>query len=568
MLRIALIPLLLLALLGASMIWSGQGHIARADFTFVNRGDVMTLDLNDMSYGQDIRIANGLWEGLYRLSPLHPEPILGAADDVKISPDQRVYTIHIRSNARWSNGDPLRSDDFLFAWRRMLESPKEYTYLHFYIKGAKDYEQAFEAYAMADLAHKPAKPDFADVGEKRIDDRTIQITLTNPVPYFPSILAFVPFYPMHQASMEPFKEVSPITGMVSYRAEFTRPPNLVTNGPYRLAEWLFKRRLRMVANEFYWNKDSVKSKVIDQITAEDPLARYRLYQQGDVDWLADVDGDIAATLLEQKDPKDPAKPARPDLKIFTGFGTVFYEINCQPKLPDGRDNPLRDPRVRQALAMAIDKVPIVRDVARLHQPIATTYVPIGAFSNYHSPPGIGYDVAGAKRLLADAGYPDGKGFPAISLLFNTTGSIHADIATIIRRQWSNALGISVDAHGEEANQYRHDLHNHSFAVAEASWSGDYNDPSTFSDKYLSTSENNSAAWADAKYDKLCADAAVEPDPTKRFNLLSQAEDRLLSEAPIIPLYTLVNAYLMHDDVQGLLLNPQQIQMFGLIYVRR
>jgi oligopeptide transport system substrate-binding protein len=560
MLRILLIPALLIALLAAAMVWSGQGKQSRADFAYVNRGDNMTLDLNDMSYQQDIRTANALWEGLYRLSPLHPEPIYGAADSVTLSPDHRVYTIHIRQNARWSNGDPVVADDFLFAWRRMLESPKEYTYLHFYIKGAKAYEEAFEKYDAADLKHKPAKPDFSTVGEKKIDDHTLEVTLTDPVPYFPSILAFVPFYPMNEASMKDFREVSPSTGTVSYKAEFTQSPHLVTNGPYRLEEWNFKQKLRMVGNEFYWNKDSVKSKVIDQIVADDPLAAYRLYQQGDVDWIASVGPEIAGSLLEN--------PKRTDMKVFTGFGTVFYEVNCEDKLPDGRENPLRDPRVRVALAMAIDKTPLVRDVNKVHPPIATTYVPIGAFANYHSPPGIELNPDGARRLLADAGYPDGKGFPAISVLYSTNDPMNADMATVIRRQWSEVLKINVDGRGEEANQYRHDLHNHVFAISQAAWGGDYNDPSTFSDKYLSTSENNSADWKDAKYDKLCADAAVEADPTRRFNLLSQAEDRLLSEAPIIPLFTQVNAYLLKPDVHGLPLNPQQIQMFDLIQVER
>jgi oligopeptide transport system substrate-binding protein len=303
----------------------------------------------------------------------------------------------------------------------------------------------------------------------------------------------------------------------------------------------------------------VQSRVIDEVHCEEPLAAYRLYQQGDVDWLADVDGEIAAALLNQ--------PSRTDLHVFTGFGTYFYEINSMPKLQDGTDNPLHDPRVRQALAMTIDKTAIIRDVAKLHQPLATTYIPVGAFPGYHSPPGLGYDVTAAKRLLADAGYPDGRGFPRISILYNTEGN-HADIATIVRRNWSNALGIDVDARGEEGSQYRKDLHNHNFNVSRAGWFGDYNDPSTFTDKYLSTSENNAAGFDDSKYDKLCAAAAVETDPVKRFALLSQAEDRLLSEAPIIPLYTQVGAYLFHDNVKGLPLNAQQMQMFETIHVQR
>jgi oligopeptide transport system substrate-binding protein len=555
--RIFLIPVFLLALLAGAMIWSGEGRVQRADFAFVNRGDNMSLDLNDMSYMQDIRIAYALWEGLYTLNPQNLQPILGTADRVKVSPDQRVYTLHIRNDARWSNGDPVRAGDFLFEWRRMLESPKEYSYLHYYIKGAKAYEQAFAEYAKADKDHKPPRPDFATVGEEQLDDQTLRITLTDPVPFFPALLAFPCFFPMHEPSMRPFLVTDPFTGMTSYSPDFTQPPHLISNGQYRLARWDFKRRLRMVANDYYWNRSAVKSRVIDEVHCEEPLAAYRLYQQGDVDWLADVDGEIAAALLN--------KPDRTDLHVFTGFGTYFYEINSMPRLQDGSDNPLHDPRVRQALAMTIDKLPIIRDVAKLHQPLATTYIPVGAFPGYRSPPGLGYDVAAARRLLADAGYPGGKGFPSISILYNTEGN-HADIATIVRRQWSDSLGIDVDARGEEGSQYRKDLHNHNFNVSRAGWFGDYNDPSTFTDKYLSSSENNAAGFADAKYDQLCAAAAVETNPTKRFELLSQAEDRLLTQAPIVPLYTQVCAYLFHDNVKGLPLNAQQMQMFETISV--
>jgi oligopeptide transport system substrate-binding protein len=560
MLRILLIPALLVVLLGVALIWSGEGASTKADFTFINRGDPITLDINDMSYAQDIRIASALWEGLYTLPPNGGEPVFGAADAMHLSDDHRVYTVHIRADARWSNGDPVLARDFLFQWRRMLESPKEYTYLHYYIKGAKAYEQAYAKYAQAPLGEKPTRPDFATVGEAQLDDHTLAITLTDPLPFFPSLLAFTCFYPMHEPSMKPFEETNPTTGTVTYNARFTRPPNLVGNGQYRLTEWFYKRRLRLQANPFYWNRSAVKSKVIDEISvADNPTAAYRLYQQGDVDWMVDVDGEIAASLLKD--------PSRTDLHIFPAFGTYFYEFNCQQKLSDGSDNPLFDVRVRQALTMAIQKQPIIDNVAKMHQPLATTYIPLGAFPGYHSPPGLDYNVDGAKRLLADAGYPDGKGFPRISILYNSDGP-HADIATIIRRQWKDSLNIDVDARAEEISQYRNDLHNHNFTVSRAAWYGDYNDPSTFTDKYLSTSENNAAGWADKKYDSLCAAAAVEANPVKRFQLLSQAEDRLLSQAPIAPLYTGVNAYLFHENVKGIAMNPLQAQPFGAIEVFR
>jgi oligopeptide transport system substrate-binding protein len=558
MLRILLIPALLLMLLGASLIWSGETAATKADFTFINRGDPITLDINDMSYAQDIRIASALWEGLYTLPPTGGEPVFGVADAMQLSEDHRVYTVHIRPDAKWSNGEEVLARDFLFQWRRMLESPKEYTYLHYKIKGAKAYEEDYAKYAEAPLDNKPPKPDFTSVGEVQLDDHTLRITLTDPVPFFPSLLAFTCFFPMNERSMESFKQTDPATGMVSYKAEFTRPPNLIGNGQYVLKEWLYKRRLRLVANEYYWNRTAVRCKVIDEISvAENQTAAYRLYQQGDADWLVDVEPEIASELL---------KDQRTDLHIFPAFGTYFYEFNCQQKLSDGSDNPLFDVRVRQALAMTINKQPIVDNVAKLKQPVATTYIPLGAFPGYHAPPGLGYDVEGARRLLADAGYPDGKGFPRISILYNTDPT-HADIATMIRRQWKDNLNIDVDAHAEEQSQYKNDLHNHNFVVSRAAWYGDYNDPSTFTDKYLSSSENNAAAWADKKYDALCAAAAVEGNPVKRFELLAEAEDRLLSQAPIAPLYTGVNTYLFHDSVKGIAMNPLQAQPFGAIQAR-
>ncbi len=567
MLRLLAIPAILLALLAGSLVWSGQGLQTRADFAFVNRGDNKTLDLNTMSWAQDIRIAYALWEGLYTLDAQTLQPIPGAAEVIDISPDKKVYTFHLRRNGRWSNGDPVIADDFLFEWRRMLETPGEYTYLHYYIAGAEDYQKAFEAYSKKHkLAYDanprstnlPTPPDFASVGEQKIDDYTFRVTLTNPVPFFPAVCAFPPFFPLNKRLMigSTFVEPHPDTGTVTFNQGYTRPPNLVTNGPYRMAEWSFKRRVRLLANEYYWDAQHVQSKVIDQIYAEDPLAAFRLFEQGDVDWLADVDGEMAAAILQ--------KGGRRDLHIFPGFGTYYYELNSREKLPDGSPNPLRDVRVRQALAMAIDKTPVVRDVARMHQPIATDFVPPGVFAGYHSPPGLPFDVQRARNLMADAGYPQGRGFPRLSIMYNTEG-VHADIATVIRRQWQQNLGIELDLRGLEVKQFAADLHSGQFALSRASWSGDYDDPSTFSDKYLSNSENNDAGWKSDKYDELCRQAAIEPDAGKRLSLLSRAEDCFLSEAPIIPLYTIVGAYLFHENVQGISMNARQMQIFQPVH---
>jgi oligopeptide transport system substrate-binding protein len=248
--------------------------------------------------------------------------------------------------------------------------------------------------------------------------------------------------------------------------------------------------------------------------------------------------------------------------VFPSFGTYYYDFNSQPTLPDGTKNPLADVRVRRALTMAIDKPPIIRDVGKLGQRVATTYVPMSVFSGYTSPPGLTYDLAEARRLLGEAGYPGGKGFPRLSLLFNSE-STHGDIATVIRRQWLDGLGIEVE--NVEVKVFGARKHAHQFEIARGGWYGDYDDPSTFTDKYKSTSDGNDGLWANKEYDRLCAAAEVEPNPAKRLELLSKAEGILLEDAGIAPIYGYVGAYLFRDDVHGLPVDAKQMVMFKSVY---
>jgi oligopeptide transport system substrate-binding protein len=561
MIRLLLIPVAMAALVCGAVIWSGaHGGQDRADFSFINRGDNKSLDLNDMSWMQDIRLAYGLWEGLYTLDPTTLKPVLGSADSAKVDPQTHtVWTLHIRPDARWSNGEPLRAQDFIFSWRRFLETPGEYTYLHYYIKGAREYSDAFAAYAQARLDRRAGAqpPDFSTVGEEALDDHTLRVTLVDPIPFFPALCAFPPFYPMNQASMSKFKSVDPITGVITYDKAFTRPPNLVTDGPYYLAEWQFKRRLRLRASPYYWNRASLRNHVVDQIYDEDPLAEFRAYDRGDVDWLADVDPNLVAGIL--------AAGGRSDVHIFTAFGTYYYTFNCMPKLPGGRFNPLTDARVRQALAMSIDKERIVREAGRLNQPVSNDLIPPGIFEGYVSPPGLPHDIAKARKLLAEAGYPNGAGFPTLKILYNNEGA-HADIAQIIRREWLTNLGVQTDLNGVEVKVFGKWLNTQQYDIARSGWYGDYDDPSTFTDMYKSDSEENNAKWANPQYDALCAAAQAEKDPRRRMELLAQAENILLNDAPIVPLYTYVGVYMFGKNVTGIPLSPHEYLMFQSVRV--
>src|SRR4051812_48678979 len=313
MFRILAIPLALLVMLVGAMLWSGGGVVKRAEFSFINRGDIYTLDLNQMSYMQDFRVTYGIREGLY--SPEGPSlrPVPAGAVGYDLSDDKKVWTFHLRKECRWSNGDPVTSHDYVFSWRHMLDEPGEYTYLFYYIKGAKEFSQQLRIYfayedqiasyekdplkyikakeeydtAMADfekanpkppgkddaweakrkaaeddllvkLKPRNEKPDFANVGIEAPDDLTFRITLNDPVPYMLELIAFPPFYPRNERSMKPFLfPQNKDKGQYTYAAEYTRPPNVVTNGPFVLRRWDFKRRLILDKSDTYWDKTNV-----------------------------------------------------------------------------------------------------------------------------------------------------------------------------------------------------------------------------------------------------------------------------------------------------------------------
>ena len=561
MLRLLVIPAALLAMLAGAVVWSSKGEGPPADFVFTQRGDNKTLDTGVMSWMQDMRIAYALWEGLYTPDPVTLLPVPGSADKIDVSPDKAVWTFHIRDSARWSNGEPLTAGDFRFAWRRMLEQPAEYTYLLEYIKGAHDYEDAFSKWkARIGQGKQLPRPDFKMVGVEVLGPRVLKVTLDHPLPFFTSLCAFPTFFPQYEPCMKPFAQMDPTgTYVASYDEKFTRPPNLVTNGPYRLADWTFKRRLRMIASDYYWDRAHVKSRIVDQMAVDDSMAGFRAYQSGKLDWISEVDLDLAGDLLEAH---------RSDLKIFPSFGTYFYDFNCQPKLSDGSKNPFADARVRRAFSMAVDKRPIVENVTRTGERVATTLVPVGSFADYPSPPGLPYNPEEARRQLAQAGYPGGAGFPHMHILFNNDFTEHQNIAQVVRRQWQVNLGVDVDLEGVEIKVFGQRAHNHEFNVARASWFGDYYDPSTFTDVYKSSSSNNDPDWRNKQYDDLLHKAEFETDPNQRMKILAQAENLLLNEAPILPLFQYVGQYLLHDNVHGIPLDPRHLNMMQAVWVDR
>ncbi|MGC4033800.1 MAG: peptide ABC transporter substrate-binding protein [Tepidisphaeraceae bacterium] len=509
-------------------------------FRFINRGDIYTLDLNEMSYSQDIRVTYLTREGLY--SPTGPQytPIPAGATSVDISADQCVYTFHLRPNAKWSNGDTVKAGDYEFSWRYMLQQPGEYTYLFYYIRGAEAYKDAYAA---------GKDVSFDTVGIKAIDDLTFQVTLKQPVAYFIDLVAFTPFYPRHEPSMRPFADKDPKTGHVTYRSEYTRPPAVVTNGAFALTDWKFKRILRFTPNRYYWDAGKVKLDEIDMLVNDNTLSSYLQFTAKSLDWIVEVQQEIAPE-LKQKNVEG--------LHVAPSFTTQYLTMSCKPTLPDGSKNPMADVRVRQVLAYAIDKKFIVENVTRLGEKVATTFVPPGTLPGYESLPGLGYDVEKARQLLADAGYPGGKGFGRVTFLYNSENSTRARIAQVLSQQWQKALGINIEIEGVEGKTFSERLSGRDFAMAAAAWTGDYPDVSTFTDKYQSASLQNDASWINPEYDRLLNQAAAEPDKEKRLNSLRQAEQLLNTEGAVVPLYHPVTPTLIGSRVRGLVPNARLI----------
>lgn len=635
MLRLASIPAVLILLVIAALYWSGMGGSARADFAFINRGDIYTLDLNQMSYMQDFRLTYGIREGLFAPDGKTLRPVPAGAVSAETSPDGRVWTFKLRPEARWSNGDRVTAHDYAFSWRRLLEEPGEYTYLFYYVKNAENFEKSY-------TAGDPI--DFNSVGIEVPDDLTFRVTLNDPVPYMLELVAFPPFYPRNERSMGAFrafedsaameavadwlkkqgKDVKKLTHaelltelpaflergnppaqhraavekMVRqqsirhvFRPEYTRPPDVVTNGPFNLVKWEYKRRLVLKKSETYWDAANVKSGSIEMVVSENPLSQFLIYETGQVDWQSDVPGDLAAELKAK---------GRTDLRSSPAFGTAFLTFLCREKLPDdfgGGANPLADIRVRQALAMAIDKRVIVDTITRMGELPARTYLPPdgtlpdfrflpGPYDTRTEPytdvemrkmllesltragPGLPYDVELARKLLAEAGYPNGAGFPQLPLMYNTDSAVRAKIVQVLKSQWREKLGITVHIQALEGKAYKERVSKKQYAIAAVAWYGDYPDMSTFTDKYLSTSLQNDSDWQNPTFDGLCLQATKEADDVKRVALLSKAEHLIDTEVPIVPLYHYVNVSLSRDSVRGVRPNPRNVTIFKDVYVEK
>jgi oligopeptide transport system substrate-binding protein len=600
MLKLLIPFVLLLGVAGATLLTDRP--LPPADFTFINRGDVTTLDVQRMSWMQDMRVCLFLFEGLTRQDVFTwgYEARPGVAERWEVSDDGRVYTFHFRPDARWSNGESVTAFDFAFSWRRALlpDTASDYITLFQLIDGAREFYAWRESALASFRPGQDARALWAETERKftelvRLetpDARTLRVTLARPTPYFLDLCSFAVFSPVYPPLVRQYDVLDPASGRVKTLQGWTRPPLLVSNGPFKLTRWRFKRDMRFERNEFYWDRSRLNIDTIAVPSVEDPNAQVLAFTTGAVDWVSDVTVDYKADMLGAKQrfyrehwgeyrrlkemgldqfeidrrlPDDPRARIHP----VPAFGTYWYNFNCLPRLPDGRENPFHDPRVRKAFALAVDKRVIVDEVRRCGEPPAGTVIPPGSISGYHSPAELGYNPAAARRLLAEAGYPDPASFPPVEILFNKDGG-HDRVAAAVGKMWQRNLGVPVTLNQKEIKVFREDLKRQNYMVSRAGWYGDYGDPTTFLDLNRTSDGNNDRKYSSARYDGLLDQAAREPDPEARMRLLEECERIVVQDdVPLIPLYHYVTFYLFDAHrISGINPHPRTTQLMDLVDV--
>jgi len=535
----------------------GCSEKPEADLVFISGAAHNTLDPQKMSWMHDGRIAKQLYEGLVQVDFVTHEIEPAAAESWTVSDNGRVYTFVLRDDAKWSNGDTVTSQDFANAWMRALlpDSASDYSRKLFVIRGAKTFyewrskqltsftvirkraggEADNSTQDAADNVWKLTQNEFArTVGIRTPDERTLVVELSRPTPYFLSMLSLSVFLPVHSASLETYSWNEAETGMrQTETVYFGDPKVLVTNGPYRLADRAHQEWLLMEANEHYWNAAAVGPKSVLQRIIKDPLAAEKAYSNGEADWVVDVPSAhrIAQQLLDS---------GRDDVHVSPLAGTYFYNFNCMPEV-NGKPNPLADVRVRRAFAMAIDRQAIVNDITKAGQTVAKSFVPPNAIEGYIPPvdEAVLFDPEQARALLAEAGYPDGKGLEHLSILLNT-GAGHETIAQFIANQWKEHLGVSLAIEAIDVTGFAERLDNQQYTIARAAWIGDYPDPSTFLNKVASDSENNDCKWVNQQYDAYLAQAASADSLEQRMTYLAQAEAVLQQDQPMALIFHYVN----------------------------
>jgi oligopeptide transport system substrate-binding protein len=482
----------------------------------LNRGngaEPETLDPAKSTGVTESNIQYELFEGLTTYSH-NGDVAPGIAEKWDVSDDGLTYTFHLR-DAKWSNGDPVTASDFVYSIQRLIDP-----------KIAADYAPIADFIQNAQAIREGTEKDLSKLGVTAVDDHTLKMVLAKPTPYVLSVLRHSSFLPVNKKTVE------------KYGQDWTKPGNLVGDGAFTLSAWTPQSSLTMVKNPNYYGAADVKLDKINFYPTEDLSEEFKRYRAGELDITYEVPADQIKFI--QKNLKDQYE-GKPYL------GTYYYIVNLTRE-PQGKSQD-----IRTALSMAIDRETLANKVLQGVYLPGYSWVPPGIIG--YQPQEMAFKdmkqaerVKEAKALLAKAGY--GPDHPLkLEILYNTHED-HKKVAIAVQNMWKQ-IGVQATLTNQEWKVYLSTRDAKQFDVARAAWIGDYADPMTFADLFLSDAgARNDAGYNSPAYDKAIHDSAMERDPAKRMALLEQAEKTLINDVPIIPLMYYMTKHMVSKRVSG------------------
>ncbi|KSU86747.1 MULTISPECIES: peptide ABC transporter substrate-binding protein [Priestia] len=463
------------------------------------------------------QMLNNLMEGLTRLGQEH-EPEAAIAEKWDVSEDGKVYTFHIREDAKWSNGDDVTAGDFEFAWKRLLnpETGSRAAFLGYFIEGGEEFNTG--------------KGKAEDVKVKAVEDKTFEVTLKSPQAYFLSVIANPAFFPINEkvATENP--------------KWFAEAKSFVGNGPFKLTEWKHNSNIVMERNDQYWDAKSVKLDKVNWAMVENTNTEYQMYQNGELD-VSEIPADLSDQLL-----KDDS------LDIKDQAGVYFYRLNLDQE-------PFQNVNIRKAFALAVDQDQIVNYVTKNKEEPAYGFVSKGFNdangSDFRETSGdlVKTDVKQAKELLEKGMKEEGYDkLPQVTLTYSTDDT-HKKIAEALQQMFKENLGVDVKLANMEWNVFQEEQKALKFQLSRSSFLADYADPINFLENFQTGHSMNRTAWSNEKYDQLIQQAKNEADEKKRFELMYEAEKLLFDEMPIIPIHFYNYVFLTNENVSGIVRHP-------------
>ena len=460
-------------------------------------------------------VIQGIFEGLMTMKD--GKPVEAAAESYEISDDLLTYTFKLR-DAQWTNGDPVTAEDFSYSWKWVLDpaNASEYASILYPIKGAEAYNMGTGGTA-------------DDLGIKVIDDKTIEVTLEVPTPYFLELTAFKTMYPFHKATQD------------ANENWFTEAETIVSNGPYTLTEWVHNGNLVLTKSDTYWDKDNVKIDTLNIEIVESESAQMIKYENDEIDFLGVNFGSISLDAVDRL-------KANGTLNIAPYSGIYWYKFNTT-------DEVTKNINIRKALALSIDRQSLITNITKAEQEPALGIIP-NAVEGFGDDEGYfkDADFETAKEYLAKGLQELGLSDPSeleVTISHNTSES-HAAIAQFIQQGWTSQLGIKVKIDNAEWQVYLQQLNDLDYQIGRMGWIADYNDAFSFLEMYNSAANgNNDTGWENAKFADLLKQSMSEADPAKRTAILLEAEAIMIDEMPVAPIYFYTNPYVSKDYVSGM-----------------